>query len=244
MNILSPADIGEWKLSDYSSLDLVLEALEFRNLKRPPVIPLVGLYSSNLTKYSLNQLLNDATIQYKSQMKALEYFNYDGVLTCMDLTVEAEALGAKVTYQNNAFPFIQEHPIKDPMQIFSLSSPTIEDGRLSVFIETTKLLSEKVRNSHFLSSYVIGPFTLAGHLISVETILELTIEEPETAVNIIKHCTSLIKPYIENLVEAGAHNIVILEPTASTSIISPNFFKRYSFPYLEQLTSFIHSLDW
>jgi uroporphyrinogen decarboxylase len=176
-------------------------------------------------------------------MNALKYFNYDGVLPCMDLTVEAEALGARVTYQENAFPFIQEHPIRTPMQIFELKPPSIEDSRLSVFIETTKLLSDSVGNSHFVSSYVIGPFTLVGHLIGVEKILELTIEDPELAVDIIKHCTSLIKPYIENLVKAGAHNIVILEPTASTSIISPNFFRKFSFPFLEQLTSFIHSLD-
>jgi uroporphyrinogen decarboxylase len=230
-------------MMEFTALDLVLEAMNFKKASRPPVIPLVGLYSSNLTNYSPNQLLKSAEIQAFSQLNALHHFDYDGVLTCMDLTAEAEALGAIVTFQEDSFPYVYEHPIKEPVNIFELLSPSIEDSRLSVFVDTTRILSETVGESHFISSYVVGPFTLSGHLMGVEKLLELTIEEPEVSANIVEYCVSLVKPYIKALVEAGAHNIIILEPTASTSIISPRFFQKYSAPNLKQLILFIHSMN-
>jgi uroporphyrinogen decarboxylase len=159
----------------------------------------------------------------------------------MDLTAEAEALGATVKYQESAFPYITKHPFQTPMDFPNLEPPEIKKTRLSVFVETTRGLVRQVGKTHFVSSYVIGPFTLAGQLMGVDPLFELITENPDRASSIVSSCEQVLEPYVEQLVEAGTHNVIILEPTASSSVVPPAFFVRYSVPYVKRLVSIAKS---
>ncbi|MGM0686303.1 MAG: uroporphyrinogen decarboxylase family protein, partial [Promethearchaeati archaeon] len=57
----------------------------------------------------------------------------------------------------------------------------------------------------------------------------------------IHDCTRLLQPYITDLIDAGAHNIVILEPTASNNVISPQYFEEYCSPYVRDMIESIQS---
>jgi uroporphyrinogen decarboxylase len=46
---------------------------------------------------------------------------------------------------------------------------------------------------------------------------------------------------VDELLTAGSHNIVILEPTGSSSVISPEWFVRFCSPNVKSLISFIKS---
>ncbi len=225
-----------------SPIDIVSQALKHQSPDRTPVLPLLGLYSAKLVNSGLNELVHDSAKQTSAQLTALRRFGYDGVITCMDLTVEAEVLGAKTVFQEDGFPYVKTHPYHDGRGIDKLRMPDIETSRLRVFVDTTRRLVQAVGNSHLVSSYVIGPFTLAGHLMGVDSLLELTIEEPDRAMSITESCRNLIIPYVEALAEAGAHNIIILEPTASTSIISPRFFDTFAVPSLIKLNRQIKTM--
>jgi len=222
-------------------LDIVLQSIKHLQPERVPSIPLVGLFSSMVSGYSVIELLRDANKQARSQMMALRKLDYDGVMTCMDLTAEAEALGALINFQEKAFPYVASYPIRDPNAFSELELPPIKSCRLNVFAETTKQLVRQVGKTHLVSSYVIGPFTLAGQLMSAETLLELAMDKPEEAAFVVKECRRIIEPYVEELLNAGSHNIVVLEPTGSSSVISPEWFVRYCSPNLKSLNSFIKS---
>ena len=73
--------------------------------------------------------------------------------------------------------------------------------------------------------------------------MELTVEDDELVKSLVDHCARIVEPYIEAQVEAGTDNVVILEPSASSSLISPKFFERFSFPYVKTLVRHIQSLD-
>ncbi len=223
-----------------TSIELVEQAMQNEEPPRTPVIPLVGLYSSLCSGYPVNDLLRDGNLQAKSQLAALQCFKYDGVFTCMDLTVEAEALGASITFPQADFPYISSHPAESPGAVFDLEMLSINDARLLVFVDATKQLVNRVGRSHLVSTYIIGPFTLAGHLIGVESLLEHTIEDPELTMKVVNHCQDMLEPLVEAYIAAGAHNVVILEPTASSSIISPKFFEKYSETDLSKMVSRIH----
>jgi uroporphyrinogen decarboxylase len=222
-------------------IDIVNEALNHNPPERTPVMPLIGLYSANLAQMTISDLLHDSAKQATAQLHALERFEYDGVITCMDLTAEAEVLGAEVVFQKKGFPYVKKHPYSGDSDLDKIGMPPIKDTRLQVFVDTTRKLVEAVGDSHLVSSYVIGPFTLAGHLLGVDSLLELTVEDPEKAIATTALCAELIQPYIDALASAGSHNIIILEPTASASIISPRFFKKFVVPSLSKLNHQIKS---
>ncbi len=205
------------------------------------MIPLVGLFSSTVSGIPVGTLVHESDKQAKSQLLACEMFGYDGVFTCMDLTTEAEALGAEVVFDNHAFPYVKNHPVEDTRRFEDLVLPPVEDTRISTFIDASRILAEALQDTHLVSSYVIGPFTLAGHLLDAERLLEISIEEQELATEMVSHCERILQPVLDAYAEAGVHNIVILEPTASSSIISPRFFEKLSQPFLKKMISRIHS---
>jgi len=224
-----------------TSLQIVLDAIESRASERVPVIPIVGLYSTNVSNIPITDLLNDGVKQAKSQLATHSKYGYDGVFTAMDLTVEAQALGAQVTFPKDAFPYVHSHPLHEAEQFEDIPQLPVNGSRLSVFIKATQIMSDALADKFLLSSHVIGPFTLAGHLLGIEKLMEITSEEPELAEALVKHCAKVIEPYIEKLIDAGADNIVILEPSASSSLISPRFFERFSFSNLKSLISRVQS---
>jgi uroporphyrinogen decarboxylase len=226
-----------------TSLEIVTGSVRFENPERVPVIPLIGLYSLNISGMSALDLLHDGAKQAKSQLLAQSEFGYDGVFTIMDLTVEAEVLGAGVEFPRRAFPFVRDHPLADPEKYDELPPLSVEGSRLAVFVDATTRMAHEVGERVLVSSYIIGPFTLAGHLLGIENLMEITTEQPSLASDIVRDCSSVLEPYLDALIEAGARNIVILEPSASNSMISPRFFERFSQPNVETLVSRCHSAD-
>ncbi|MBD3159395.1 MAG: hypothetical protein GF309_11445 [Candidatus Lokiarchaeota archaeon] len=230
-------------MSERKPIDIVREAIQNRPPGRVPVIPLVGLVSSRLSNRSLKDLVHDADKQIKSQLGMLKEYSYDGVITCMDLTVEAEMLGAGVEFKDSEFPYVNKHPFESVEGIFDASFDDIHGSRLGVVIDSIEGLVNAVGETHLVSSYVIGPFTLAGHLLGMNKLMELTIEDPGTAKDVINHCQKILRPYIEAQIEAGSHNVIVLEPTASTSIISPRFFEMYALANLRKINNLIHEKE-
>ena len=225
-----------------TSYDLVIETLGFEEPKRVPLIPIVGLYSLNISGLSSDEILHDAEKQAKSQLDCQSRFGYDGVFNVMDLSVEAETLGADVAFPDRSFPYLTSHPLRAPDQFEDIPTLDVQSTRLSVFVDSIKLIAERVKNNLYISSYVIGPFTLAGHLLGIDDLMELTVEDEETTASLVAHCAEIVEPYIEAQVEAGTDNVVILEPSASSSLISPRFFELFSFQNVKNLISRIHKL--
>jgi uroporphyrinogen decarboxylase len=226
-----------------TSYQLVHEATRLHEPVRVPVVPIVGLYSMNISGLPSSEILHNAEKQASSQLACQEYYGYDGVFNVMDLTVEAQVLGAEVEFPQRTFPYLKTHPLKDPLKFESLPSFDINSTRLSVFIGSIESMASRIKGKLYLSSYVIGPFTLAGHLLGIDTLMEMTLEDETIAADIIAYCARIVEPYIEAQANAGTDNIVILEPSASNSLISPQFFSKYSYPNLKFLISRIHSLD-
>lgn len=225
-----------------TSYDIVKNTLQFHEPDRIPAIPIVGLYSLNISGLSSHEILHDAQKQARSQITCQSRFGYDGIFNVMDLSVEAQALGADVEFPARAFPYLKSHPLKDPERFEDILPLEVKSTRLSVFIDSIRLIAEKVKSNLYINSYVIGPFTLAGHLFGIDNLMELTLEDEETTASLVAHCARLVEPYIEAQAVAGTDNIVILEPSASSSLISPKFFTMFSFQNVKSLVSRIHSL--
>jgi len=227
-------------LTGQKSIDIIERTLNHEVPPRTPVMPVVGLASTRHSGVSIKEVLHDGRKQADSQLHALRHFGYDGVFTVMDLTLEAEALGATVEFKDDAPPYVRKHAVNTPEQLLELKPISTDTKRVAAFVDAARFLAKEVGRSHLVTSYIPGPFTLCGQVLGLERLLDLCIEGDERAVRLVGHCRSLVSPLIEKYAAAGVHNIAILEPSASGSIVSPDYFKRYSLPYLKELVSEIH----
>jgi uroporphyrinogen decarboxylase len=150
----------------------------------------------------------------------------------MDLSVEAEALGLKIEFPENANPSVREHPIKDRDSLESLKrNAKPMSGRMPVFVEVVRRMKQNF--PILVGGYVIGPFTLAGELAGVEDFLEMLISNPSLAKEILSFTTDFLTRYAEELFSAGADVVAILDPTSVT--LSPKYYNEFSAPYVREM---------
>lgn len=222
-----------------SSLKRVLQSIEFQKPDHVPVVPIIGAWSTRLAGISVKEGLTDPDKQTRTQLLALEKYGYDGVFTYMDLSVEAEGLGLKTKMTEDSIPYVMEHFVGKEEDLQKLKIPKIEQTRMNVFIESTRKLRNAVGDDIMVSAYTIGPFTLAGHLMGINNLLKGVIVNKNLVHKVLEFCSDFIKEYAKALTDAGAHAITVLEPSASSNLISPKHFGEYVFWHLKEINHFI-----
>jgi [methyl-Co(III) methanol-specific corrinoid protein]:coenzyme M methyltransferase len=159
---------------------------------------------------------------------------FESIRIPFDLTVEAEAFGAKVDMGKlDRTPMLKAHPFKD--EDVPVIPEDLSKGRTGVVIEATKILKKQYGNEYAIVVGVAGPVTLAGHMVETGTLLLWCITEPDTVHKFVKAATEFQVKYIKALVAAGADVIVLVDPSASTDMMHPSMFDVFAKPYLREL---------
>lgn len=208
-----------------NSFFLKINDKPFMKNAKPLVMPLVGIAGAKLTNTSIKQNLVDSNIQFDTLMKINERFKPDGVFTFMDLTVEAEALGLEISFPENDTPSVSEHSVKDieALNVMKANYKGVS-GRMNVFIDTVKKMSEAI--SVQKGAYVIGPFSLACEMNSVNDMMTNLLIEPEFTHEIIDFCIEVVSDYTNELFKAGADTVCVLDPTAM--MLAPEQYDEFA----------------
>ena len=196
------------------------------------VVPLLGYPGLKLTKTTVLQALTDANAHYETVCSLVEKFKPDAIFYIMDLTVEAEALGAKINFSINQPPSVASHVVSSEQELKNLFVPDPgKAGRMPLFLR----VMERMKKTFPIpkAAYVIGPLTLAGEIAGVKNLMKILIRSADYAQKILEFTTRVSKTYAQALVEAGADIICMLEPTAV--LVSPRHFSQFSKPYVEEI---------
>lgn len=204
----------------------------------PKVIPLIGVTGVKLNNTSIKENLTNSDIQFDTISKIYHKYQPDGIFTFMDLTVEAEALGLKINFPENDAPSVLEHSIKtlEDLEKIKANYKGIS-GRMKVFVDTMKKMSASLPTVK--GAYVIGPFTLAGELNGVNDILTNCVLHPEFVLDLVDFSTTVVKEYTENLFEAGADSVCVLDPTSM--MLSPKMYEQFSLTAFQQISEYVNN---
>jgi len=199
----------------------------FSSFERVPAVPIVGypvLVSQNLDTH-------DCLMDPEKHAKVVEYvkteLDIDALLPLLDLTVEAEALGATVNYHGHDPPEIQS--TVDVDNILRVQ----RCGKIPAMLKTAKKMLS-LANDLLVGFFVTGPFTATGQTIGLERLLKLILREPDKLLQLIQIVTEICFEYAKDLEDAGVDFIVIADP--SSSLVSKAQFEEFSKPYLTQIS--------
>lgn len=174
------------------------------------------------------ELVTDAGKQARVLMAAAERFPVAAVIGCMDLTVEAEALGARVVFSDARPPVIAEAPeglcVRDV--------PEAGAGRTGIFVEAVGRASALIADRPVLAA-VTGPFTLAGGLLGYRRARTACADEPALVHAALRRASRFLHGYIGALRDAGADGVLLAEPLAGLLSAAQN--REFSAPYLREL---------
>lgn len=200
--------------------------------------PLLGAPGCKLTNTTLKENLLNADQQFESLQRLYEKFQPDIMLPMMELTVEADTLGMGVRIPENDNPAVVEHKVSGMSDFEGVvrNYKGISD-RMKVFIDVMSKMSSKLPASVVNLAYVIGPFTLVGELMGVENVCISSIMEPDFMKKQLEFCNQVIGDYANELFNAGADGIVVLEPTAM--LLSPEGYVANSLEPFKDLLEIV-----
>ncbi len=216
-------------------LERIVAAIQHTKPDRVPVTPLSINRSLRVLGYTTKTVLYDPRKMADGKIAASEVFDDDAVVAGTDLFVESEALGSKVEVYEHV-PVVVDYVIKEPTDLDQLAVPDAKAaGRMPVVTDEIRLLKEHFGDTMVVVPVTCGPLTMASQLYGPEQLLIAMIEEPAWVHRLLDICTETALGYWREIIDAGAHAIVALEPISSGTLISPDQYREFVGPYVARL---------
>lgn len=200
--------------------------------RRCPVIPIMTHPGIEL----LGRNVLDAVTNGRVHAEAIEALNRhfpqsDACTIIMDLTVEAEAFGAKLYMSDHEVPSVVGRLVTNATQVKAAKIPNLNVGRIPEFLKACRLASSQIDKPVF--GGCIGPYSLAGRLFDMTEIMMAIYTEPDTVCALLEKCTTFLISYCQAIKETGAAGVIIAEPAAG--LLSDDCCREYSSIYVRRI---------
>lgn len=203
-------------------------------------VPILSFPVCSLLDISVRELTASADMQVTGMKKMAEKCSIGASLNMMDLSVEAEAFGARIRFYEDDVPAVEKGIIDDISDAYKIAVPEIGSGRTEVFIEGIKKAKECIRDIPVFCG-VIGPYSLAGRLFDMTELMMACFDSPEEVTVLLQKATQFITDYVKALKNAGADGVILAEPAAG--LLSPSLAEEFSMPYVQQIFEEVNDDD-
>jgi uroporphyrinogen decarboxylase len=222
----------------------VEEALRLRQPDRVPVHPHISRWAAKLTGSTVQDYYLKPEVMVQSQKTAWRLLGHEVVYIGSDITVEAQALGCQSSFPPQGPPMVVKPVLEDAARLPSLKPPKPrENRRMSLVLEALRRAEEEFRKSELMiCGDVVGPLTLAGYLRGAENLVRDVARSSSHLPALLELATETIVSYAEEQVESGAHMVLINDPMASGSFVSPEHYRLYAAPYQRRIASCLREL--
>jgi len=204
-----------------SSLERVVLALQYKKPDRVPAAPLVCGASSRVLGYSYARWSQDAQVATASLLAAQELLGFDGFLTLVDLSVEAEDFGQEVLFpeSSTALPNFENPFIRTADDYGKVKSvDPRKTRRMKTVIDIVRGLRQARGETVPVMGFVYGPLGVLSQIRGHAELFKDIYRHPDRVLEAVHTINETLVEYALAQVEAGAHAIV-LDPLYSSSTI-------------------------
>ena len=202
------------------------------NDKKRIAIPVMTHPGIELIGKTVLEAVSDGNVHFEAIQAVDQKYPSAACTSIMDLTVEAEAFGATVNFQENEIPTITGRLVSDRESVEKLQVPDLTAGRIPQYILANKLTAGYSKNKPAFGG-MIGPFSLAARLYDMSELMLACYCEPETAGLLLDKCTEFLKTYCIELKKNGANGVLIAEPAAG--LLDNDGCSEFSSYYIKQI---------
>lgn len=198
--------------------------------KKP--LPILSFPSVQLMGISVRELINDSSLQAEGMKRIADRVNSAAAVSLMDLSLEAEAFGAKIHVSDDEVPTVTGAIVTDEEEAEALQVPVVGAGRTGIYLDAIAKASKLITDRPVFAG-IIGPYSLAGRLMDVSEIMILCYEEPEIVHTVMEKAMEFLIAYCRAYEQAGANGVMIAEPLAG--LLSPALAREFAHPYVARL---------
>ncbi len=189
---------------------------------------------------TVREAVTDGQTHFEAIKALAERYPSAASTVIMDLTVEAEAFGAKILIPEEEIPTVTERLVSDAASVEALEVPSLEAGRVPEYLKANRLAAEAITDRPVLAG-CIGPFSLAGRLYDMSEIMVAIYIEPDVIMSLLDKCTAFLIDYCKALKATGVAGVVMAEPAAG--LLSDEDHMVYATPYIQQIVEAVQDDD-
>jgi len=202
------------------------------NGKKRIAIPIMTHPGIELIGKTVLEAVSNGKVQFEA-IKALDQkYSSAACTSVMDLTVEAEAFGAKINFSKDEVPTVIGRLVSDRESVENLQIPDLSAGRIPQYLWANKLTAEYAEDKPVFGG-TIGPFSLAGRLYDISELMVACYCEPDVVEILLNKCTEFLKRYCLELKRQGADGVLIAEPAAG--LLSGEDCSAFSSQYVKTI---------
>lgn len=206
------------------------------------IIPLITSQAAKVRGIKLKDYYTNGEAMARAQISAYEEYGHDAISIFSEVGIIAEAMGSKFDYPEDDLPVLKI-PALVNIKVNELKIPNVQkDGRLYVYLEAIEYAYSSVGDQVPILAYVPAPFTSAMMLSDPNEFLIQTIRKPSWVQSIMEKSTEAAIEFCYHIINAGGLPILV-DPLASSSVISPKTYKEFGLPYERRVIDFLHRYD-
>lgn len=154
--------------------------------------------------------------------------------------IAAQIRGVEMVYTADFSPYLPDFT-KDQTEKFIRECEKFDVRKiwdhslLASFPAIAEKVSAQLKESHVITPLTWGPFTLAGQMMGVETLMRKMVKDPGAAEAVLNLAVEAVWEFYRPFVEKGLADIIYLpEPTASGDMISPRIMEKFAAPIMDK----------
>jgi uroporphyrinogen decarboxylase len=228
---------------ELSSLERVVLALQYKKPDRVPSAPLVCGASSRVLGHSYDRWSQDPDVAVASLVAAQDLIGFDGFLTLVDLSVEAEDFGQEVLFpeRSTALPNFDNPFIKtaDDYGKVKKVDPR-KSRRMSMVTEVVRGLRKHRGDTVPVMGFVYGPLGVLSQIRGHAELFKDIYRHPDRVLEAVHTINESLVEYALAQVEAGAHAIVLDPLYSSATVLSKDTWVKFEALIVKKLTDALH----
>lgn len=203
-------------------------------------VPILSFPSTQLLGITVNELISSSDMQIKGMNAIAERCNIGASVNMMDLSVEAEAFGAKIRFSDDDIPTVTKGVVSEISDAYNITVPEVGAGRTAIYIDGVKKAKQAINNIPVFCG-VIGPYSLAGRLFDMTELMMECYDSPDDVKILLSKAKDFILEYIKAFKAVGADGVIMAEPAAG--LLSPSLAEEFSTPFVKEIFDEINDED-
>jgi uroporphyrinogen decarboxylase len=206
------------------------------------IMPLVTSHAAQIKGTKLKDYYTNGEAMARAQITAYELYGHDAISIFSEVGIIAEAMGSEFSYPDNDLPVLKT-PALSKVGVEEITIPkTTKAGRLSLYIEAIEYAYEALGDRVPILAYVPAPFTTGMMLSDPNEFLLKTIRDGPHIKRVMEKSLAAAIEFCYDIIDAGGLPVIV-DPLASSSVISPKAYEEFAMPYERMLIDFLHRYD-
>lgn len=198
------------------------------------------------TGYTMAQYRTNPKIIAECFIRAVEKYQYDGVLVDIDTVTLAGACGVNVDFPENEPARSHVGCLSSLAEVELLKPVNIQSYRYAdVWCEAVSLLKAYFKNEIYIRGNCDqAPFSLATMIRGVENMMmDLCLEDEKRVFALLDYCNEATTQFVRMMKEAGADMVSNGDSPAGPSMLSPEMYEKFALPYERKVCEYAHQLN-